>query len=117
MHIDENGAKMTDAQLRTLEEQYVLHKVCVVIDVPMLLAIDDGAAAWSMFPDGSTRAYNNMVAVPKRLVVNSLGGVSVVVECSDGPEGCNYVVNGWLKSGVLKPDFRTFTMVIDGLAA
>ena len=62
VHVDANGEKMTEAELRNggSEEQYVIHKACIVVDVPVLLIVEDGAAAWTSFGDGTTRAYNNI---------------------------------------------------------
>lgn len=86
-HTDANGAKMTEAELRTVEEQYVLHKVCVVVGEPMLLVVTDDAM-WATFGDGA-RAYNNMVAIPTEIRRGALGAVSVRVTCPDGPVGFN----------------------------
>ena len=86
-YIDPVGERMTEEELRPLEEAYVQHKNCVVRGVPMLLCVWERAEHFR-FKDG-TYAYNNQEATPVAFKVNALGETIVMVEVEKRPSDDN----------------------------
>lgn len=101
-HVCPVGARLKEEELRAVEEQYILHKLVVVVGEPMLLVVTE-LRTFFAFADGM-RAYNNMTVVPVGFTKDALDEEKVIVECPSRPPGApNRLVLPMVERQVMVP--------------
>eukprot|EP00966_Prymnesium_polylepis_P263951 6097852-Prymnesium_polylepis.1 len=87
VRVDPVGERMKEDELRAVEEQYIVHKLAVVIGERYLLVVTERAPCFQ-FADG-TWAWNNISVLAIKFEKGMLGEDEVVVRCDKRPSGDN----------------------------